>query len=222
LIASDADGPPPTLEALIESRLDQLPANERAVLERASVVGREFWRAAVEDASPEGERDVVGAALMALARRRLVHPDRAVLPGEDGFRFHHGLIRDVAYAGLPPGGRAELHEVAARSLEANHGDFDELIGYHLEQAAANLASDGSPNADLELEAAQRLGDAGISALWRFDSSTAIALLGRAIALHPEGADRLDLDLALGTALKFAGDVNAETELQRVVDLAKYD
>src|SRR5438477_4003994 len=45
LIASEAVEPPPTLEALIESRLDQLPASERAVLERASVVGRAFWRA---------------------------------------------------------------------------------------------------------------------------------------------------------------------------------
>src|SRR5439155_5929449 len=61
LIASEAVEPPPTLEALIESRLDQLPANERAVLERASVVGREFWRAAVEDASAGEERDAVGA-----------------------------------------------------------------------------------------------------------------------------------------------------------------
>jgi DNA-binding SARP family transcriptional activator len=222
LIATEAEEPPPTLEALIESRLDQLPPSERAVLERASVVGREFWRAAVEDASPEDERDAVGQALMALTRRRLVHPDRAVLPGEDGFRFDHGLIRDVAYAGLVPADRADLHEVAARSLEANHDEFDELIGYHLEQAAADLARIGSPNASLELEAAHRLGDAGTTALWRFDSSTAIALLARAVVLHREGAGRLDLELALGTALKFAGDASAEAWLQRVVDLAKDD
>jgi hypothetical protein len=62
----------------------------------------------------------------------------------------------------------------------------------------------------------------MSALWRFDSSTAIALLTRAIALHPEGVERLDLDLALGSALKFAGDASAEAELQRVVDLAGDD
>jgi DNA-binding SARP family transcriptional activator/tetratricopeptide (TPR) repeat protein len=220
LIAADTDEPPPTLEALIEGRLDQLPANERMVLERASVVGREFWRAAVEDASPEEDRPGVGTALMALARRRLVHPDRAAFSGEDGFRFHHGLIRDIAYAGLSPSGRAELHEGTARSLEATHGDFNELIGYHLEQAAANLARDGSPNVALELEAAHRLGDAGMSALRRVDPFTAIDLLSRAAALHPEGADRLDIDLALGTALKFAGNAEAEAELQRVVDLAK--
>jgi DNA-binding SARP family transcriptional activator/tetratricopeptide (TPR) repeat protein len=202
LIVSDADEPPPTLEALIESRLDQLPANERAVLERASVVGREFWRAAVEDASTEEERDAVGGALMALARRGLVHPDRAALPGEDGFRFHHGLIRDVAYAGVGPAPRAELHERVARWLESDHPDLDELIGDHLEQAA-RLNPDPRPS--LEREAGRRLGAAGMRAFKRIDSSTAVLLLARATNLLSDEPDRLELEWALGTSLKFAGD-----------------
>jgi DNA-binding SARP family transcriptional activator len=219
LIASQADEPPPTLEALIESRLGQLPASERAVLERASVVGREFWRAAVEDASPKEERDGVGAVLMALARRRLVHPERAVLPGEDGFRFHHGLIRDAAYAGLSPATRAELHEVAARSLEASHREFDELIGYHLEQAAASHNALGAPQPLLEREAGSRLGSAAVRAFKRWDVSTSIDLLRRAVSLLPEEPERLELDWTLGTALKFAGDPGAEDVLERVVETA---
>jgi DNA-binding SARP family transcriptional activator len=216
LIATETDEPPPTLEALIESRLDQLPANERAVLERASVVGREFWRAAVEDASPEEERDSVGGALMALARGRLVHPDRAVLAGEDGFRFHHGLIRDVAYAALSPASRAELHEAAARSLETSHGEFDELIGYHLEQAAEIHADTGNPRPSLEHEAGRRLGSAGMQAFKRYDPSTAVDLLTRAVALLPEDEERLELDWALGTSVKFVGDYSvAERALEDV-------
>jgi tetratricopeptide (TPR) repeat protein len=202
LIASEADKPPPTLEALIESRLDQLPANERAVLERASVVGREFWRSIVEDASPEDERAAVGSALMALARRRLVHPDRSAFWGEDGFRFHHGLIRDVAYVGMATTDRSGLHERVARILESAYPDLDELIGDHLEQAA--LLSP-TPRRELELEAARRLGEAGMRAFRRVDTTTARPLLSRAVALLHDEGERLELDWALGTSLKFAGD-----------------
>ncbi len=217
LLAVGGDEPPPTLEALIESRLDQLPAQERAVLERASVVGREFWRAAVEEASPGEERDAVGAALMALARRRLVHPDRAALHGEDGFRFHHGLIRDVAYGGIAPGERAELHERVARSLEERHSELDELIGYHLEQAAELSSAAGDAKPALALEAGRRLGAAGMQAFKRVDASTATALLTRAITLLPDDAERLELDLALGTSMKFAGNAAAaEDQLESVV------
>lgn len=202
LIAAEANEPPPTLEALIESRLDQLPVNERAVLDRASVVGREFWRAAVEDASPEEERPGVGIALMALARRRLVHPDRTILSGEDGFRFHHGLIRDVAYSGVAPSERAELHERVARVLESTHPDLDELIGDHLE-AATRLSP--APTITLKHEAGVRLGAAGMSAFRQIDSASAIPLLERAVSLLPADLHRLELEWALATSRKFAGD-----------------
>ena len=107
---------PPTLEVSIASRIDRLPEDERAVLERAAVVGRHFWRSTVEAVTPDDERAAVGSALIALARRRLVHAERATLPGEDGFRFHHALICDAVYAGVPEHARAELHEAVARVL----------------------------------------------------------------------------------------------------------
>src|SRR2546421_280980 len=110
-------------------------ATERAALERASVAGRAFWRGAVDDATPPEEREAVGTALIALVRRRLVLPERSELEGEDGFRFHHALIRDVAYSGIPPATRADLHESVARSLDGRHRALDELVGHHLEEAA---------------------------------------------------------------------------------------
>ena len=45
---------PATIEALLASRLDRLDPDERAVLERAAVVGREFWRGAVGSALAAG------------------------------------------------------------------------------------------------------------------------------------------------------------------------
>ena len=72
------------------------------------------------------------AHLIALARRRLVHAERATLAGEDGFRFHHALIRDAVYAGVPEhvarraarGGRARARRArpgAGRSRRLSPG-----------------------------------------------------------------------------------------------------
>jgi hypothetical protein len=54
---------------------------------------------------------------MALVHKDLVRPDRAVLPGQEAFRFRHLLIRDAAYQALAKADRAELHERFARWLE---------------------------------------------------------------------------------------------------------
>jgi class 3 adenylate cyclase len=75
--------------------------------------------------------------LMALIHKDLLRPDRAVLPGEDAFRFRHLLIRDAAYQALAKADRAQLHERFARWLEergAELVELDEITGYHLEQA----------------------------------------------------------------------------------------
>src|SRR5919109_2928005 len=38
---------PPTIQALLATRLEQLPSGERVAAERASVIGKEFWRTAL-------------------------------------------------------------------------------------------------------------------------------------------------------------------------------
>ena len=109
LVRASVDGQvevPPTIQALLAARLDQLEAGERVVLERGSVEGPVFHRGAVE-ALANGEPQ--GARLIALVRKQLVRPDRAQLPGEDAFRFRHLLIRDAAYDALPKSVRADLH-----------------------------------------------------------------------------------------------------------------
>src|SRR5262249_17913118 len=68
---------PPTIDALLASRLDRLDAEERTILQRAAVAGREFRRAAVVHLTPPDE--VVGAdrRLQSLVRRGLIHAVRA-------------------------------------------------------------------------------------------------------------------------------------------------
>jgi DNA-binding SARP family transcriptional activator len=211
---------PPTIEVLIESRLDRLPTNERQMLERASVVGREFWRAAVEAVSPEDERPGVSPALMALVRRRLIHPERSQLLGQEGFRFHHTLIRDVVYAGIPESTRAALHEGVSRSLTGRDSELDELVGYHLEQAVLLRARTGDPTEALAAEAGRRLGAAGLRAMKRVDGPAGVDLLTRATALLPDDPKRLELDWALATSVKFAGDpLRADELLDAVAEKA---
>ena len=103
---------PPTIQALLAARLDQLDAPERDVLERGSIEGRVFHRGAVQALAPEEQQ--VMARLTSLVRKELVRPDKSELPGEDAFRFRHLLIRDAAYDALPKATRAELHEALRR------------------------------------------------------------------------------------------------------------
>jgi class 3 adenylate cyclase len=183
---------PPTLKALLSARLDQLDEPERRVLERGSVEGELFHRGAVQALVPEEPQ--VTARLTSLVRRELVRPDRAQLAGDDGFRFRHLLIRDAAYEALPKSVRAELHERFADWLDG-HGELvelDEIVGYHLEQAAGYLRELSRPANDVAERAGDRLAAAGRRALWREDRRAARALLERAQSL----TRTLQLDMLL--------------------------
>ena len=190
----DLDEAPPTVEALIGSRLDRLGSEERDVLDRAAVLGRDFTPEAVA-ALGDAPR-----TLHALESRGLV----------DGNRFRHALIREVAYAEITKARRADLHERAAGWLE-RHDGADEVVGYHLEQAARYVReTDGDPGRARRLatDAGERLGDAGLRA-WRGDEAAATAgLLTRATTLLPRrGSRRRELLCELGIALRTAGDLN---------------
>src|SRR5262245_42621693 len=120
---------PATIAALLAARLDQLAPAERTVLECGSVEGQSFHQGPVQAMAPE-EQDVAGR-LMTLIRKDLLRPDRAVLAGEDAFRFRHLLIRDAAYQALAKADRAQLHERLARWLEQRGTglvELDEIVG----------------------------------------------------------------------------------------------
>jgi class 3 adenylate cyclase len=193
---------PPTIQALLAARLDQLEPGERTVLEHGSIEGRTFHRGAVA-ALVDGANGSVDERLVALVRKELVRPDRAQLVGDDAYRFRHLLIRDAAYDALPKAMRAELHRRFAAWLE-EHGqslvELDEIVGYHLEQAASYLAELGHSDPELALGAGDRLGAAGQRALWRGDERGAQVLLKRALTLTRVYRFDLRLELALAEAL----------------------
>ena len=145
---------PPTMQALLAARLDQLEPAERSVLERGAVEGESSTAARCR----RSRRRSAGDAPPRRARPQGADPPgQAQLAGEDGFRFRHLLIRDAAYDALPKATRAELHERFAAWLE-EHGtelvELDEILGYHLEQALRYRGELGLPDDD-ELAAAAR-------------------------------------------------------------------
>ena len=201
---------PPTIQALLAARLDQLDPSERGVLELGSVEGRVFHRGAVQALSPAAVE--LREPLIALVRRELVRPDRAQLPGEDAYRFRHLLIRDAAYDALPKATRSDLHERFAAWI-GEHGvgvvELDEVVGYHLEQAyryRTQLGPVGEQERALARRAAERLATAGRRAADRGDLPAAVSLLGRAEDLFAgDDPHRLAVLPALGRALQDSGD-----------------
>jgi class 3 adenylate cyclase len=229
LVAMQAEGGngelevPPTLQALLASRIDRLAEHERAVAQRGSVEGRLFHRGSVAALLPDPERPEVGAHLLSLVRKELIRPDRATLPGDDGFRFGHILIRDAAYEAIPKRQRATLHEQFAGWLEERLGDDapDEVVGYHLEQAYRYETEFGAPIPDVGGRAAEKLAAAARAATARQDITAAVNLLGRAVDLAPDGAARALLYVRLGEALNEADELGPSQEaLERGVALAR--
>jgi class 3 adenylate cyclase/tetratricopeptide (TPR) repeat protein len=204
---------PPSIQALLAERLDRLSAAERAVIECAAVVGREFLRGQVVDLAAEQVRPEVGSCLMALVRKELIRPDTAATARDDGFRFRHALIRDAAYDGMPKQVRAELHERFGGIVEASYPDrlteLEEIVGYHLERAhllRRELGREDEATDALATAAGERLGRAGRRALTRGDAHAAVNLLERSTALL-DAAGRPDANvlLDLGAGLREAGD-----------------
>jgi class 3 adenylate cyclase/tetratricopeptide (TPR) repeat protein len=176
---------PDTLQALIAARIDRLPADEKTVLQRASVIGRIFWGGAIAELAPE--LDDVEATLDVLLRREFIVPEaRSTISGETAYRFKHVLFREVAYGGLSKSGRADLHARFARWLRERAGEeLLEIRAYHLDKAAALIAElDGSTPPDLAHEAAEALEASGRRALARESNRSARKQLVRALELEP--------------------------------------
>jgi class 3 adenylate cyclase/tetratricopeptide (TPR) repeat protein len=219
---------PPTIHSLLAARLDRLSREERVVLERAAVAGKEFWRSAVAELSPEGERPDVAARLLALVRKDLIVPEASGAARDDLFRFRHVLIRDAAYAGIPKELRAGLHERFAARLERTAGEHfaevEELVGYHLEQAYYYRQQLG-PLDDSAQRTGTRAGEllarAGRRASARGDAPAAVSLLTRGAALLPDRAeDRLTALSELASALIRTGDFSrAESVLDEALERA---
>jgi class 3 adenylate cyclase/tetratricopeptide (TPR) repeat protein len=190
---------PPTLQALLEARIDSLSPGERTVVECAAVEGRVFHRGAVVELVSEAVRPDIATHLLSLVRKEFVRPDRAELRGDDGYRFVHILVRDAAYESMSKELRADLHERFVGWLDAletgRPGEIEEVVGYHLERATRYRRELDLPDRrGTSRRAAELLLRSGTRAYDRGDMPAAQTLLGRAVSLlpprHPQRAQAL--------------------------------
>lgn len=151
-IDADAIAVPPTIQALLASRIERMNSADRRMLEVASVIGSDFFPSALSVLSGL-DAATVRSALDRLRRHDLAAPSGAYLGDEPIWRFQHVLIRDVGYRRLLKSDRADLHErfadwveaggvtgavdpeqLGARHTEAAHG-YRRDLGLHDESTA---------------------------------------------------------------------------------------
>lgn len=216
---------PPTIQGLLEARLERLGTGQRELLARGAVEGQVFHRSAICALIDADTSEDVSADLAGLVRKNLIQPHPGNVPGDEAFRFRHLLIRDAAYERLPKATRADLHLRYAHWLEAtavNFVEVDEIAGWHLEQAVRyelELGRDADP--ELVQRAAEHLYAAGRRAADRSDIAAAKKLLERALMLADErDAPRIRISVALAELLTEAGELARADELLSLAEDAE--
>lgn len=183
-LQGDAVAIPDGIRAVIAERVRLVGETTRAALEVASVLGREFDAAVIAELRG-------GCVLDDAVRAGLV---AATAAGR--YRFGHVRIRDVLYDEIGAERRAMLHAAVAQLL-ARRGADASAIAHHWFHAGVH----DPQTRELAVAAAVRAADEA-SARLAFDD--AAALLERAHANVEAGPRRIELAIALGTALIRAG------------------
>jgi tetratricopeptide (TPR) repeat protein len=181
---SDLEGIPDTVQALIAARIDGLSADEKRLLQSAALMGRIFWRGALEHLAPD--LDVTELLNRLLGRELIAPEERSNISGDRAFRFKHVLIRDVAYGGMSKARRAEEHQAFAAWVEEHARDeLAEIRAHHLDRAAELLVElGGAVPQDLAHSTAEALEEAGRRALRRGSLGASRRILLRAVELEP--------------------------------------
>jgi len=191
----DAAHVPATLRGVLQARIDALSHPERVVLQRASVIGRVFWEAAVATLGAGSEeaaaRDGAGSELDRLRSREVVFErERSSFDDTREFLFKHAMLRDVAYETVLRARRQAYHALAAQWLEEiteRNGRGDEyaatIADHHAEAGDVVRAGEWYLRAGRRATAVHALEDAA-------------RLLGRGIDLVQDQRPILRFDLLL--------------------------
>ncbi len=221
MLADDEGGTlkriPDSVQALIAARIDGLDADDKRVLQHAALVGRVFWRGALDALSPDLD---VGCALDRLLEREFIAPEaHSSISGERAFQFTHGLIREVAYGTLTKAHRAADHRtLAAWVAERAPDELADVRAHHLDDAASLLMElEGAVPSDLARDAAAAVDGAGRRALRRGSFVVARNRLVRAVELEPTIKRRY---FAAQTAGRLSDVSTAREEARSVLEDAR--
>lgn len=117
-VAGEAGDYPPTVLAMVESRMERLGRAERRVLRSASVLGEAFWIEALAALLGVARNGPLEAWLESLlAEEWVVRQRTSRFAGHKEFRFRHALLREAAYGTLTEADRGTCHRRAALWLE---------------------------------------------------------------------------------------------------------
>jgi adenylate cyclase len=135
----DAIGVPPTVQATLAARIDRLTDGDKAVLQMAAVIGRNFTEPVLGLVSGH-QSDELSAITDRLRAAEFIQA--VTFDPVDEYRFWHPLTQEVAYRGLLRERRTALHAAAAQAIVSTEGDrLDEqaaLIATHWKQAGDHL------------------------------------------------------------------------------------
>jgi tetratricopeptide (TPR) repeat protein len=209
---------PPTVQAVVSARLDNLPTRLRDLARRASTFFVSFDLQELTVVDPDATEDEL----------RELEEAEVLVREEEGrggprWRIRHSTLKDVAYASLPKRERVRLHErIADGLLKTGHRSW---AAEHLELAAiASLDLDPDDRTVAE-RAVDALVDAADRARRRMESRPAIDYYRRALAMAgPEDRWAVREARALagtGEARYWLGEYPAATEaLDRAVGLGR--
>ena len=207
---------PETLQGLIAARLDDLPPEEKTLLQSAAVVGKVFWSGSV---ATNGRN--LDAALHALERKAFIRRQRrSSVPGETELAFAHALVRDVAYGQIPRAERSERHRFVAEWIESlgRLDDHAEMLAHHWRSALELARLVGGDTAELAERACIALRNAGDRAFALNAFVPAEAYYAEALALSSdESPDRPELLFRRAEALFVAADERREPALEEARD-----
>ena len=210
---------PPTIQALLEARLQRLGPGASSVLARAAIVGKDFGIQEIRELLPPEARGPLDRNLQTLVAKRLVHHNPSDRRPRQAYSFRHILIQEAAYRAIPKSLRADLHHRFADWLEYVRWEpataRPEILGWHLEQSVrylSELRPAEARSSPLPRRAAGHLEAAGRAAHDRDDVLAAVNLFVRAAALLPHDDPSLArLYTSLGAALTEAGQLEKASE-----------
>jgi class 3 adenylate cyclase/tetratricopeptide (TPR) repeat protein len=210
---------PPTVQAVVASRIDHLDEPARDLVRKASVFAGSTFNTSELALIAEPSDDVLGRLE---DEELLVRDERR--PGV--WRFNHGVVRDVAYDSLAKRERLRLHvTIADRLVEQSRSPFG--VAFHLEQAAkASVDLDPAARA-LPDRAVDALREAGDLARRRIESRVAVDFYDRALGMAgpDDGWDIREARIlaGIGEARYWLGDYDQATAvLERALRIGRDD
>ena len=206
---------PETLQGIVAARLDGLSAEEKAVLQDASVIGKVFWTAALRR-----DEHAADPLLHSLERKGFLTRQRRSSVGSEGeWAFAHMLLRDVAYGQIPRAERAHKHRETAEWIESlgRSEDHAELLAFHWRSARELALASQQDTTELETPTRLALRAAGDRAFSVNAYPAAAAYYDEALALWPDDEERPRLLYQCADALYIATDHRALTALEEARD-----